>query len=237
MSVHLVGGGWDSRQHSTVYGPFVAEAATRAALVGRAVPRISVLTVGDSSDHADQLVSALQAGGPIEAVLSALVRGQHADSASIADIDGIVIGGGLTPAYLSATHTIAPDIRRAVASGTPYLGFSAGAMIAATPALVGGWLVDGVQVCQEDASEDLEEVTVERGIGLVDVAVEVHTAQWGTLSRLVAAIEHDRMPRGYAIDENTALIVDGDSLRSVGAGNVWTVTRTLDGVLVGTLPV
>lgn len=36
----------------------------------------------------------------------------------------------------------------------PYAGFSAGAAVAAERAVVGGWRLDGVRVCREDAGED-----------------------------------------------------------------------------------
>ena len=80
----------------------------------------------------------------------------------------------------------------------PYLGFSAGAAIAAERALVGGWRIGGVAVSPEEASEGLDELTVAPGIGLVDVAIDVHVAQWGTLSRLVAAVEAGLVEGGLA---------------------------------------
>ena len=47
-----------------------------------------------------------------------------------------------------------------VAAGVPYLGFSAGAAIAAEAALVGGWRIGDVPVSPEEASEELDEITV-----------------------------------------------------------------------------
>ena len=107
-------------------------------------------------------------------------------------------------------------------------------MIAAERAILGGWRIEDIPVCPEDASEDLDDVTVVEGLGLVDLAIDVHAAQRGTLSRLVAAVEAGLVPGGVAIDESTALIV-GETLRVVGSGNVWQVVESSDGVAVATL--
>ncbi len=85
--------------------------------------------------------------------------------------------------------------------------FSAGAAVAARRAVVGGWLVDGVPVCPDETGEDLDEVEVRAGLGLVPFAVDVHAAQWGTLPRLVSAVARGEVPYGVAVDENTLLTV------------------------------
>ena len=126
------------------------------------------------------------------------------------------------------------EIRLLVADGLPYLGFSAGAMIAADRAIFGGWRVDGVPVCPEESGEDIDEVLVDEGLGLVDLAIDVHAAQWGTLGRLIAATEAGLVEGGVAIDERTALMVTDDELRVLGAGNVWRVLDDPAGVIVGT---
>lgn len=236
MSVHLVGGGWAPEHYPAVYGPFVREASTRAAAAGRIEPRIAIISVraGDGDEHSASLVAALGAAGPVEAVLTTLEPDGRAALTAVGDVDGIVVGGGLTPAYLAAVAPIAGEIRRQVSAGIPYLGFSAGAMIAAERALIGGWRIGGVEVASQDGSEDLDEVTVENGIGLLDVTVEVHAAQWGTLSRLIAAVEAGLVDGGLAIDENTALVVGEGALGVVGAGSVWRVSQASDGVLVST---
>jgi cyanophycinase-like exopeptidase len=117
----------------------------------------------------------------------------------------------------------------------PYAGFSAGAAIAADAALIGGWRIDGIPVCDEDTGEDLDEVTIVEGLGLVDLAIDVHAAQWGTLARLIAATEAGLVDGGVAIDEFTVLIVGDGALRVEGRGSVWRVTPHDDGVLVSTL--
>ena len=48
---------------------------------------------------------------------------------------------------------------------------------------------------------------MEQGIGLLDVSIDVHAAQWGTVSRLIAAAEAGLIDGGLAIDEDTVLVV------------------------------
>lgn len=236
MSIHLIGGGFPSQGEPEVYAGFLAEAAARAAGSGRMVPRIAVLMVteGEPTERVAEFAAALEAVAPCQAALATVPEGGVFASSALSDVDGLLIGGGLTPAYHVAVSPLADEIRLLVADGLPYLGISAGAQIAADRAIIGGWLLDGVQVCPEDTAEDLEEVTVVDGLALVDLAVDVHAAQWGTLGRLVAATEAGLVEGGVAIDENTGLVV-GEALVVVGTGNVWQVVDGPDGVVVGTL--
>ncbi len=144
-------------------------------------------------------------------------------------IDALLVGGGPTPEYHASLAPAYPRIRELVAEGMPYAGFSAGAAIAATTAVVGGWRIGGVAVCPEDAGEELDEVTVVGGIGLVAGAVDAHAAQWGTLGRLAAAVEAGLVPGGVAIDECTTLATGGTV---TGAGRAWLVTAGPDGPVV-----
>ncbi|ARC57237.1 Cyanophycinase [Frondihabitans sp. 762G35] len=247
VSIHLVGGGWSS-ESTEVYELFVAEAATRGARVGRDVPRIAVLIVVEddvpSADYRSEFPGLLAAIGPCEPLVTEVVSSDVFDTRVLSDIDGLLIGGGITPAYFEAIVPLIDQVRLLVADGLPYLGFSAGAMIAADTAILGGYRIGGVEVCPQESSEDLDEVTLAQGLGLVDLAIDVHAAQWGTLTRLIAATEAGLVTGGVAIDENTALVVGEGALAVIGAGSVWRVEPQLDddsgeivGVSVGTIGV
>ena len=226
MSIHLVGGGWSE----DLFRHFLTEADSRAAGAARVIPRIGVLLV--TSDEASGVdahanyLSMLTGVSSCSPVITVLSDGSEAESALLSDIDGLLIGGGLTPAYLDAITPIVDEIRLLVADGLPYAGFSAGAAIAGSHAVIGGWRIGGVPVCPEDSNEELDEVTVVEGIGLVPGAVDVHAAQWGNLSRLVAVVEAGLAPHGVAVDEDTTIAADG---RVVGAGRVWHATRGATG--------
>jgi cyanophycinase len=188
-----------------------------------------------AADGAGRFAAQLLRVGPCEPVVTAIVEGELFVSGALTAIDGLLVGGGHTPSYLDAMTPITDEVRLLVADDLPYLGFSAGAMIAADAAIIGGWRIGEIPVCSADAGEDLDEVTVVEGLGLIDVAIDVHAAQWGTLSRLIAATEAGLVEGGIAIDEFTALIVDNDELRVVGSGSIWQATLHDDGVLVTTL--
>jgi cyanophycinase len=238
MSIHLVGGGRSDDYDGEVYRVFLAEAAARASASGRDLARIGVLLVGggdDAAEYASSYTAQLLRAAECEPTVSWVDEGETFASSVLTGIDGLLIGGGHTPSYLTAVEPIIGEIRLLVSDNLPYLGFSAGAMIAADRAIIGGWMVGDVAVSPEETGEDLDEVTIAEGIGLVDLAIDVHAAQWGTLSRLVAATEAGLIDGGVAIDEFTVLIVGDGELRVEGAGSVWKVTPDTNGVLVGTL--
>ncbi|HEV2856062.1 MAG TPA: cyanophycinase [Thermoanaerobaculia bacterium] len=60
------------------------------------------------------------------------------------------------------------------------------------------------------------------GLGFIqDVVVDQHFAERGRLSRLLGAIAQNPRYMGMGIDENTAVVVRGDSLEVLGSGAVY----------------
>jgi hypothetical protein len=237
VSIHLVGGGWPLVDDGAVYRPFFDEVTAHAEAAGKLDGARLVLVLvrdGDGPQKYAELVAAYEQLAKIVPVPVLSAEGAPIEPAVFAEADGIVVWGGLTPAYRQSLEPSFGEIRRLVASGVPYLGFSAGAAIAAEHAIVGGWKIDAVEVGTEDASEDLEQLTVEPGIGLIDLAVDVHAVQWGSVSRLIAAVEAGAVDGGVAIDEHTALIVGDGPLRVAGRGSVWKVTPDTGSVRVST---
>lgn len=225
--VHLVGGGRDEEALAPLFAAFVADAAAAG---GSDHPRVCVLLVlEDDDDETVDRFRRMVARAGADAVVHAVTEGEVFAEGVIEGANGLVVGGGLTPAYLAAFAHLGSRVRSAVLGGIPYLGFSAGAAIAATPALIGGFAIDGVTVCDPDAGEELDEVTVVEGLGLVPFAVDVHAAQWGTLSRLIAAGAAGVVDTGVALDEGTAIVVRAgeasDRASTAGEGAAWHVTR------------
>ena len=108
--------------------------------------------------------------------------------------------------------------------------------MAATRAIVGGWRLGGRDVCAEEAGEDLDELAVRDGLGLVPFAVDVHATQWGTLTRLLHAVGAGLVAEGWAIDEGTVLVVDDGAVRVAGLGSAYRVAPREGEVVVSVQP-
>jgi cyanophycinase len=143
-------------------------------------------------------------------------------------VDGIVVAGGPTPVYRDGLAAAARAVKETVANDVPYLGFSAGAMVSASRALIGGWRDGGRPVCHEDWSEGLDQLTTDAGLALVDFTVDVHATQGGLMTRALSVACHAGIDRVVAIDEGTCLSVPIESRMDQGwqisgAGFVWVI--------------
>ena len=197
---------------------FVAESAARAEAAGRTIPRIAVLLVSDpddpeTPDYQAQYARFLTSVAPCEPVVTAIGPDEVFAASVLTDVDGLLVGGGVTPWYLDAVDPLVEEIRLLVTDGLPYLGYSAGAMIAADRAIIGGWRINGVEVCPEDTGEDLDDVTVAEGLGLVDLAVDVHAAHLQVAADVGAALA-----AGVAVAAGGDLI-DDDAVAHLHAGH------------------
>jgi cyanophycinase len=203
----LIGGGREPEQVLPTHRPFVAACG----------PGPIAVLVADEGDGVDEerWRSALVDSGAEEVRSVVLSAGRPVADADVAGAVGVYVAGGLTPLYAQVLAGWTPP------TGVPYAGFSAGAAVAPARAVVGGWrAADGGPVCPHETGEDLDAVTVVDGLGLVPFAVDVHAAQWGTLGRLVYAVDAGLVAEGWALDEG-ALLVDG---RVYGPGAAWHVT-------------
>ncbi|KNH18001.1 hypothetical protein ACU18_08325 [Arthrobacter sp. ZBG10] len=151
-----------------------------------------------------------------------------ASPTSFHNVDAVMVGGGQTPAYLAGLSGSGAEISRLVAGGASYLGFSAGAMVAPGAALIGGYRIDGVEVCDAGCSEGLDNVEVRAGLGLAPFTVDVHAAQAGTVSRAAGAVAAGLVDRMVAIDEGTALVLattENADYEVLGTGRCWDFRR------------
>jgi cyanophycinase len=216
MFAQLIGGGWRPEARALVYGPFLDAAGSAADIA------CIVIDEGDGVQQFERWRGALTA---VTACSPAPVLVPVGSQLSLTQLDGadaVLVCGGLTPAYADALGPVAGQLREWLTAGNrPYAGFSAGAAVAASRAVVGGWLRDGAPVCPEDAAEDLEELTVVNGLGLVPFAVDVHCSSWGTLPRLIAAVRAGQAASGLALDEDTALTVQDGTVTVTGVGRAY----------------
>jgi cyanophycinase len=209
VRVFLIGGGRDPSGVAAAHAPFVSSCDGP----------VLCLVLDDGDADVDRWTSAL-AGAEVRPLLVSATR--PALPADLDGVGGVYVAGGWTPGYQEAvcSHEFAGALR---AAGVPYAGFSAGAAVASGLALVGGWRFEGVQVCAQEAGEDLDELEVRPGLGLVPFAVDVHATQWGTLTRLVHAVDGGLVAGGVAVDEHTCVEVRGEELRVHGLGSAYRV--------------
>jgi cyanophycinase len=102
-----------------------------------------------------------------------------------------------------------------------------GAVIGGTSA--GAAMMPETMIIEGDSATNPRVDVVDMGPGmgfLPGIVVDQHFAQRGRLGRLIAALVQQPVILGIGIDENTAVIVDGDELEVVGAGAVTVVDES-----------
>lgn len=230
-SVFLLGGGWNETAFPKTYGHF-------AASIGVGSPRIACVLLDGSDRNAyfDRSAAAFAAVSDADVYPVFVSPDRPLRPADVEEACGVLIGGGLTPAYHDAIVPGAVDwLPALVERGIPYAGFSAGAMIAPTRGIIGGWKLRhgsvDLAICSEDVSEDEEYLDLRPGLGLVPFAVDVHASQYGTPTRLLHAVQAGLVPEGWAIDEETMVEFRDGEVSVWGLGGAYHV-RKVDGQMV-----
>jgi cyanophycinase len=219
----LIGGGRDEAAVLAAHRPFAAALGTG--------PVLCLVLDEDEDTDPDRWAGNLRSAGAADVRVVVVSPARLPAAADVDGAAGVYVAGGLSPGYQEVLT--ADRAWLDAAAGIPYAGFSAGAAVAGTRALVGGWrarIGDAeVAVCDDGAGEDLDLIEVRDGLGRVEVLADVHAAQWGTLARLCHAVRAERR-EGWAIDEGTALECrDGRPIAVHGLGAAARVTPGADG--------
>ena len=241
--IFLHGGGDRAESRAATFGRFAAaclhQPADKLALVMAEAEKTAVTSTSLSTSsqyiaayrelftavgvHPDQLIPLVVTA---EKPLTYEMVAQAAPS-------GIFVCGGVTPLYHQAAVENPGWTAYLQEANIPFGGTSAGAMIAAETAVLGGWQAtrqgQSREILFAGAGEGVEQLMVRTGLGLIPFAVDVHASQMGTLTRLIHAVELGLVPEGWAIDENTMLVVDGRTPKIYGAGHAYHVQRSRDG--------
>ncbi|HYC02775.1 MAG TPA: cyanophycinase [Azospirillaceae bacterium] len=192
--------------------------------------RMAILATasGEPDDVGKETVEIFAAHGILSALLP--LHGPEAaanaqDPALVAEIErwGSVWFTGGDQSLISAA--LEPDgiespvlacIRRLHAEGGLVAGSSAGAACQSGPMIVGG---ASVQALAHGVTEDPATPGMMMGRGLNFFRhglIDQHFIRRGRLGRLLVGMQTSGSRWGFGVDENTAMIVEGDSLRVVG---------------------
>lgn len=97
-------------------------------------------------------------------------------------------------------------------------GTSAGASVMSDTMLVRG---------SSSETHRIGDLNMAPGLGLVeDVIIDQHFAERGRIGRLLGAVAQNPRVLGIGIDEDTAIIVEGDRFKVIGAGAAYVVDGT-----------
>jgi cyanophycinase len=135
--------------------------------------------------------------------------------------------------------TLAPDgtptpvlraIQAALAAGGLLAGSSAGAAMMSHPTILGGGSLESVA---HGVTDDPEQpgLLIGPGLGFFPFGmIDQHFIKRGRLGRLLVAMAAAGVTRGFGIDENTALLVEGASARVCGEYGVIVVQTAVHGL-------
>jgi cyanophycinase len=109
-------------------------------------------------------------------------------------------------------------VRQLLSQGGVVAGTSAGASVMSETMLVRG---------ANQESHRIGDLHMAPGLGLVrDMIIDQHFAERGRIGRLLGAVAHNPRVLGVGIDEDTAVLIEGDRMRVIGSGAVYCVDGT-----------
>ena len=147
-------------------------------------------------------------------------RAETHDKAKLALFDeagGVFFSGGdqLRISSQIGDTPIEQKIRDVWARGGVLAGTSAGASVMSDTMLVRGASAESYRI---------GDLHMAPGLGMLrDAIIDQHFAERGRIGRLLGAIAHSPRILGIGIDEDTAIVVEGDDFHVVGSGAVYVV--------------
>lgn len=226
----IIGGAEDMRDNCDILREFV-----RAA--GGIKARIAVMTAATSlpKEVGDDYIRVFERLGALSVRVIYTESREDAEKETsikiIEESSGIFFTGGDQSRIVDFIKDTPLDkaIRKQHAEGAVIGGTSAGAAMMPDEMIVGG---------ASESNSTVDTVSTGPGMGfLPNIVIDQHFAQRGRLGRLLAALVQQPVLLGLGIDEDTAIIVNGDEFHVVGKGAVTVVDEStathnnLDGLL------
>ena len=154
----------------------------------------------------------------VELYVHERAESQAGDALSLLDGAGGVFFSGGDQLRISSQIGDTPiehRIRELHAAGGVIAGTSAGASVMSETMLVKGPSAESYRI---------GELHMAPGLGLIrDVIIDQHFAERGRYGRLLGAVAHNPRLLGIGIDENTAVVVEGDRFLVIGSGAAYVV--------------
>lgn len=152
------------------------------------------------------------------------------------DLDAVILADGHSPTLLTALAGLRNQLSRLVHADVPFIGYAAGAAVAARHAYVGGWRVEGYPVANENTAHGLDDVAIVDGLALVTPLILPHNNTEHADGLATSCLEQNWARTAVALDDLACLIVDPISGRTAnyGKGRIRWFTREAGGVLVRT---
>jgi cyanophycinase len=147
-------------------------------------------------------------------------RGETHDGEKLAlldDVAGVFFSGGdqLRISSQIGDTPIEARIREIWRRGGVLAGTSAGASVMSDTMMVRGASAE---------THRIGDLRMAPGLGLVrDVIIDQHFAERGRIGRLLGAVAQSPRVLGVGIDEDTAIILEGDDFQVIGSGAVYVV--------------
>ena len=227
--LYLIGGGWEETSFQKTFGRFV-----NAGIKNDSCKILLILAIEDSiarEEITNDFSNMFTELGNVKVVLF------HVSESNILTLNileniaptCIFVGGGLTPKYQELLCNNSDFINFIIQNKLPYGGFSAGSAISSKNAVVGGWKIKDneidIPILDEDFSEELDYIEIRSGLGLFEHSIDVHGSQWGTITRIIHAVDQNYIDRGYVIDESTMIEFKNNTISVFGVGNVYLIKK------------
>ncbi|PLU12997.1 cyanophycinase [Sinorhizobium medicae] len=139
----------------------------------------------------------------------------HAEKVKLLDgVNAVFFSGGdqLRITSQIAEKPISERVHEIFASGGVIAGTSAGASVMSEPMLVRG---------PNAPSFRMGDLGMAPGLGLLpDVIIDQYFAERGRIGRLIGAVSQNPRVLGISIDEDTAIVVEGQKFRVIASGAV-----------------
>lgn len=212
----IIGGAEDRKGECTILRDFVRRAGGNQA-------RIVIMTVATElpKEVGDDYIDVFERVGVEDVrVVDTEDREAASDESALNAIEkatGVFFTGGNQARITNILKDTEIDkvLHKRLSEGMAIAGTSAGAAMMPDMMIVEG---------DSETNPRIEIVEMEPGMGfLPGVVIDQHFAQRGRIGRLLSAVAQQPVVLGFGIDENTAVVVNGNEFEVIGEGAVTVV--------------